>query len=560
MEMHIAKRCFGFVSLILMLVLAIGASAMGGPLDDWYKRKSGATRPLAGAAYGNGIYMVVGESGTILTSSDGGTWTRRTSGITKGLWAIAFGGDTFVAVGQSGTILTSPDGVTWTPRISGTTNDLNGVIYADSTFVAVGETPGVGAATILTSPDGMVWTSRVSGVMIPLNGVAYGNSTFVAVGDLGTIRTSPDGETWGSVAPPTSSHLDGVTFENGIFVAVGQSGTIVTSDNGTSWTLQDSQTDDRLHGIAYGTNIFVAVGEAGTILTSPNGIAWTGKTSGVTVVLAGVAGGPDSIVVSGDKGTILQSYTVPRYALTLSRQGLGKGQITSRPSGINCGKSCSADFSEGAVVTLTATASKGSVFTSWSDCGSLSGADCVVTMSEPITVTANFSRLFKLTVSRTSKSKGDGTISSSDGHISCGADCSELYAENTPVILSASSAPDSVFTAWSLPACPVTGDCTVTVDKAKTVKATFVGPQTLTVRKASVKKGTGNVKSTPDGIDCGDTCKFNFTYNSSVTLSAKADGGSVFSGWSLPACPGTGDCTVTMDKAKSVTAKFTKDN
>jgi hypothetical protein len=99
----------------------------------------------------------------------------------------------------------------------------------------------------------------------------------------------------------------------------------------------------------------------------------------------------------------------------------------------------------------------------------------------------------------------------------------------------------------------------VAVDKAKTVKATFVGPQTLTVRKASVKKGTGTVRSSPDGTDCGAICKFNFTYNGSVVLSAEADAGPTFSGWSLATCPGTGDCIVTMDKVKSVSAKFTKE-
>ena len=33
----------------------------------------------------------------------------------------------FVAVGESGTILTSSDGNSWTSRTSGTSNDLNGV-------------------------------------------------------------------------------------------------------------------------------------------------------------------------------------------------------------------------------------------------------------------------------------------------------------------------------------------------------------------------------------------------------------------------------------------------
>jgi Divergent InlB B-repeat domain len=40
-----------------------------------------------------------------------------------------------------------------------------------------------------------------------------------------------------------------------------------------------------------------------------------------------------------------------------------------------------------------------------------------------------------------------------------------------------------------------------------------------------------------------------------VSLSARSDSGSVFAGWS-GACSGTGACTVTLDTAKTVTARF----
>ena len=46
--------------------------------------------------------------------------------------------DMFVTVGNSGTILTSSDGTTWTSRTSGTTNALYDVTYENGTFVAVG--------------------------------------------------------------------------------------------------------------------------------------------------------------------------------------------------------------------------------------------------------------------------------------------------------------------------------------------------------------------------------------------------------------------------------------
>ena len=57
-------------------------------------------------------YMAVGDSGTILISSDGTSWTERSSGIANFLQGVTYGNGTFVTVGNGGTILTSSDGTT----------------------------------------------------------------------------------------------------------------------------------------------------------------------------------------------------------------------------------------------------------------------------------------------------------------------------------------------------------------------------------------------------------------------------------------------------------------
>jgi len=69
-------------------------------------------------------FVAVGDSGTILTSSDGTSWTSITSGISNNLRGITHGNSTFVAVGQSGTILTSSDSTSWTSRTSGTSKNF----------------------------------------------------------------------------------------------------------------------------------------------------------------------------------------------------------------------------------------------------------------------------------------------------------------------------------------------------------------------------------------------------------------------------------------------------
>ena len=61
----------------------------------------------------SGLFVAVGDNGTILTSSDGTAWTSRTSGTSNGLYNIFYGNSTFVAVGHSGTILTSSETINW---------------------------------------------------------------------------------------------------------------------------------------------------------------------------------------------------------------------------------------------------------------------------------------------------------------------------------------------------------------------------------------------------------------------------------------------------------------
>lgn len=68
---------------------------------------------------------------------------------------------------------------------------------------------------------------------------------------------------------------------------------------------------------------------------------------------------------------------------------------------------------------------------------------------------------------------GTGTVTSTPVGINCGTDCSESYPENTIVTLTASRATGSSFTGWS-GICSGIDDCSVTMDAAKSVTATFV--------------------------------------------------------------------------------------
>ena len=76
----------------------------------------------------------------------------------------------------------------------------------------------------------------------------------------------------------------------------------------------------------------------------------------------------------------------------------------------------------------------------------------------------------------------------------------------------------------------------------------------LTVSAAG--SGGGAVTSSLGGLDCSATCAADIRSGADVALAATPDPGSSFAGWSGGGCSGTGECTVTMDQAKSVEAKF----
>jgi hypothetical protein len=91
---------------------------------------------------------------------------------------------------------------------------------------------------------------------------------------------------------------------------------------------------------------------------------------------------------------VTATFARPSFALAVTR--LGSGTVTSSPAGISCGATCSASFTGGTSVTLTAVPATGFGFTGWS--GACNGAStCTVTMNAAASVTASFSALATFT-------------------------------------------------------------------------------------------------------------------------------------------------------------------
>ncbi len=161
---------------------------------------------------------------------------------------------------------------------------------------------------------------------------------------------------------------------------------------------------------------------------------------------------------------------IPR---TLTVNKTGAGTITSNPPGIDCGGTCTATYISGTIVTLTATPAAGSVFGGWSG-GVCSGTGiCMLTINANTSVTATFNasdQMFSLEVM--TRDSANGTVTSGPAGINCGSDCSQVYAINTSVVLTAAPMPGASFKQWS-GACTGIGTCTVTMSEDRSVTAAY---------------------------------------------------------------------------------------
>ncbi|MFL5310528.1 MAG: InlB B-repeat-containing protein [Myxococcales bacterium] len=131
------------------------------------------------------------------------------------------------------------------------------------------------------------------------------------------------------------------------------------------------------------------------------------------------------------------------------------------------------------------------------------------------------------------------------------------------VTLTAAPAVGSNFTGWTGCDSVSGATCTVTMNAARSVAATFT-LQTfpLSVKKASpLGVGNGTVTSTSNPgsanqINCGSNCTVTYNYGTVVTLTASPAILSVFNGWTGCDSVSGMTCTVAIHAAKSVTANF----
>jgi hypothetical protein len=148
----------------------------------------------------------------------------------------------------------------------------------------------------------------------------------------------------------------------------------------------------------------------GTVTSAPAGVQCPSTCSATFVsdsqVTLTAAAGADSLFtgwtgcdsISGAACTVTMAnarsvtaiFMLRRFTLTVTKDGLGKGTVTSSPAGVTCGTACSSDYVINTTVTLTATPALLSIFNGWTGCDAVNGNVCTVHMTGAKSVNANF--------------------------------------------------------------------------------------------------------------------------------------------------------------------------
>src|SRR6185295_8153531 len=260
--------------------------------------------------------------------------------------------------------------------------------------------------------------------------------------------------------------------------------------------------------------------------------------------------------------SIAPSYRL-RTTVIVMKDGPGKGVVTSTPPTLNCPATvtsqCQADFFDGTPVTLRATPATGSRFVAFSDQCTSANSSCTFTPSGPTQFVHAEFQLLPFTLNVTSRNQG--VVNSFPGSINCGVGgatpCSEVFDYGTPLQLYAYPDPGYAFVNWTGVTCTggnTNDTCSFTLTANTTATPNYRRRTVVQVQRDG--EGSGTV--TGVGFACGTDCLETIFDGKTLTLTAKAAVGSIFTAWSGP-CGGSNAsvCTFTpVGDQQIVTANF----
>ncbi len=303
------------------------------------------------------------------------------------------------------------------PRYVEATPGYTSVTFPVTTFF----TSGIVGATIAASYNNTTYLASLTVLPVAVSGVTFYPSTVTggnpapftvyldgpaAAGTSLTLVSSNTSVLYVSSPVNLSAGGNQVLLTGTTYPVVSQTDvTLTASYNGSSgqatltvvpqsYSISGQVT---LNGIGLsGVGIALTGAQSGSATTNSSGNYSFGGLPGglnytVTPSLSGYTFSPPSqtfVSLNSDQTANFVAAAVT-YALTVTESGSGSGTVTSSPPGIYCGSVCTASFTVGTLVTLTAAPANGSVFAGWGGACNGTGT-CSLTMNSNQSVTATF--------------------------------------------------------------------------------------------------------------------------------------------------------------------------
>jgi endoglucanase len=328
----------------------------------------------------NGIPVIVGEYGVARRSNhvagareyylETVTRTATNNGLKMFYWdngAQSGSSDVFALFDRnSGSIVDS----------AGLNAIMRGVGGTSTSYALSVAKSGSGSGTVSSSPSGVNCGSTC-------------NATF-ASGTSVTLTASPaSGSTFGG----WSGSCSGTATSCTVSMSAARSVTAAFNSSTTNYTLSVTKSGSGSGTVTSNTGGINCGGTCSASIASGTSVTLTASAASGSA-FAGWGGacsgtGTCTVAMSQARSVTAAFNTASTFALSVSRAGTGSGTVTSSPSGINCGSTCSANYSNATSVTLGASAASGSTFAGWSGACSGTGS-CTVSMTASRSVTATF--------------------------------------------------------------------------------------------------------------------------------------------------------------------------
>ncbi len=264
-------------------------------------------------------------------------------------------------------------------------------------------------------------------------------------------------------------------------------------------------------------------------------------------------------VIMGSRKQVMVTFE-PRFSLIINNQAV-IGSIVSFTEGsvsVNPAPGDDGKYDKGTVITLTASASSGYDWKSWTATASDTTNPTTVSMGSRKQVTVTFEPRFTLTISN--QLVVSSSVSFTEGSVLVdkppGDD--DKYAKGTVVTLTASPASGYGLKSWAGTSKDTSNPTTVTISSDKHVTVTFELRFLLTINNQVVAGSSANFTEGSVSLNPAPGTDARYAKDIAITLTASPASGYRFDHWEGDASGNANTVTIIMNSSKNLTVTFKK--